>query len=111
MEMYDKGNNIVREGERGDKFVTIQDGECNALKKADGEIVTIGTLQAGDFFGETAIITHEPRNATVQVTSDTAIVLSLSKYDFEMVLGPLKHLMDDVRRKRRNDTASALKRA
>ena len=110
MEMYDKGNNIVREGERGDKFYIIQDGECNALKKADGEIVTIGTLQAGDFFGETAIITHEPRNATVQVTSDIAIVLSLSKYDFETVLGPLKHLMDDVRRKRRDDTASALKR-
>jgi CRP-like cAMP-binding protein len=110
LEMYEKGNNVVREGETGDKFYIIQEGECSALKNSNGEVITIGTLNTGDFFGETAIITHEPRNATVQVTSDTALVLSLSKSDFETVLGPLKHLMDDVRRKRRDDTANALKR-
>ena len=110
METYEQNDNIVREGDKGDKFYIIQEGECAALKKVDDDIVKIGELRAGDFFGETAIITHEPRNATVQVVASSAIVLSLSKYDFEVVLGPLKQLMDDVRRKRRDDTASAIKR-
>ena len=45
-----------------------------------GKLLQLVLCKQVIFFGETAIITHEPRNATVQVTSDTAIVLSLSKF-------------------------------
>ncbi len=84
-------DNIIEQGERGDAFYVLKDGSCTAYQaKNPGEAaVKVGDLVAGDFFGETALLTNEPRNATVTVTSQMTEVLVLSKNDFEMILGPL----------------------
>ena len=50
------------------------------------------TKSAGDFFGEMALLTGEPRSATV-VASTKARCLALEKADFDRVVGPLKQLI------------------
>ena len=99
---FRRDDNIIEQGERGDAFYVLKDGSCTAYQsKNPGEpAVKVGELLAGDFFGETALLTNEPRNATVTVSSMMTEVLVLSKNDFEMILGPLGSKLQDVSRER-----------
>eukprot|EP00949_MAST-11_sp_MAST-11-sp1_P001031 g1031.t1 len=89
---FSKGDNIINEGERGDAFFVLKDGSCDALQAGQ----KVGSLVAGDFFGERALLTNEARNATISVTSRGAEVLSLPKASFDLVLGPLESLLMDT---------------
>jgi len=99
---YCMNDNIIEQGERGDAFYVLKDGSCTAYQaKQVGEAaVKVGDLVAGDFFGETALLNNEPRNATVTVSSKMTEVLVLSKADFEMILGPLGSQLQSVSRER-----------
>jgi putative ABC transport system ATP-binding protein len=75
---YPAGETVIREGEAGEEFFLISDGEVDVLR-ADHEVARLGR---GDFFGEVALISGEPRNATVLATEalDTFV---LGKTDFQ----------------------------
>jgi putative ABC transport system ATP-binding protein len=75
---YAEGETIVREGESGEEFFLISDGEVDVVR-ADHEVARLGR---GDFFGEVALISGEPRNATILATEplDTFV---LGKTDFQ----------------------------
>ncbi len=45
----------------------------------------LATLDEGDFFGEAALLTGEPRNATVVATEDVELYV-LGKDDFQAVI-------------------------
>ena len=51
------------------------------------------TLEAGDYFGERALLTGELRSANVFAKTDLT-VLRIQRADFEHVLGPLKELLE-----------------
>lgn len=57
---------VFRAGEEGDALYLIQSGEVEIL---DGEGRVIVTLADGGFFGETALLSSKPRNATVRAKS------------------------------------------
>ena len=50
-------------------------------------------MNVGDYFGEQALLTNEPRNATCIANSDVVVCLSLKRSAFDELLGPLEHLM------------------
>lgn len=83
-EIYHSGDNIVTEGETGDKFYLIESGTCEISKKDEGVIATIGK---GKYFGEVALLNDLPRQATVKAV-DTVIVATLGKSGFTRLLGP-----------------------
>jgi len=78
---YAAGDTILRAGEPGEDFFLISDGEVDVIR-ADHEVARLGR---GDFFGEVALISGEPRNATVQATEpvDTFV---LGKADFQSAI-------------------------
>ena len=53
---------VVEEGRPGDAFYVIESGQVAVTR--DGE--QLAMLHAGEHFGETALLTHRPRNATVR---------------------------------------------
>ena len=65
--LVEPGYVLTREGRRGYEFFVITAG--SATCSIDGELV--GTLEAGDFFGEIALLDGGTRSATV--VADTAM--------------------------------------
>jgi rhodanese-related sulfurtransferase len=81
-----KGQEIVKEGDQGDAYYVIAKGTCEVLvKQPDGYIEKVNTLGEGETFGEEALLSNLPRNATVKMTSD-GLLMALSKIDFNHLL-------------------------
>ena len=77
------GTEIVRQGDPGDRFYIIEDGEVTVSK--DGR--TVASLGRGDFFGEIALLREIPRTATVTARTNT-LLYALERDDFlEAVTG------------------------
>ena len=73
------GKNIIREGDPGDKFYLIRQGEVRIRRGPEQK--ELATLREGDFFGEMALLTGQPRNASVEAVTDTLLyVLSQDQF-------------------------------
>ncbi|MBV9289333.1 MAG: cyclic nucleotide-binding domain-containing protein [Hyphomicrobiales bacterium] len=65
---FKAGETIVREGEEGDSGFLIATGSVEVLI---GEVARrVGTLEAGEVFGEMCLIDPGPRSATVRALTD-----------------------------------------
>jgi small-conductance mechanosensitive channel/CRP-like cAMP-binding protein len=73
---YGAGETIIRQGDEGDSFYTIAEGEVQ-VRVAHGEPGTpdqaVATLVAGQFFGEMSLMTGERRSATIVALRDTRL--------------------------------------
>jgi cAMP-dependent protein kinase regulator len=72
------GEVVVREGDAGEQFFLIAEGEFEVIEAAAGKV---NTLKPGDHFGEVALLRHVPRTATVRAVT-AGKVMTLSKQDF-----------------------------
>jgi MFS family permease len=71
------GEEIVRQGERGDRFYIVAAGEVDV--RVDGR--ALEPLHAGAFFGEIALLRDIPRTATVTARTDVDL-LTLDRDEF-----------------------------
>jgi AAA ATPase domain/Cyclic nucleotide-binding domain len=79
---FGTGEIIVRQDDPGDSLYIIQSGEVEVLAHASGaHDVHIGNLRRPAFFGEVALLTGEPRNATVRARTN-AELLEISREGF-----------------------------
>ncbi|MEW6060065.1 MAG: cyclic nucleotide-binding domain-containing protein [Actinomycetota bacterium] len=79
---FAEGTSVVREGERGDSFYVIVEGEAKVLDQT-GNIVN--RLLPGDFFGEISLLDGGARTATV-VCETPMTMLELKRSAFRRVL-------------------------
>jgi CRP-like cAMP-binding protein/Zn-dependent protease len=80
------GATIIREGEPGDAFYIVRRGQVEVVAaRPDGSEYPISTLGAGDAFGEQALLSNEPRSATVRAL-EAVEVLRLTREDFAATL-------------------------
>ena len=73
---------IFLQGDEGDYFYLIQRGTAAVIRSKNNEDTVVAELKAGQSFGEDALLSHTPRNATVIMKSD-GVLLRLAKSDFE----------------------------
>jgi serine/threonine-protein kinase len=72
---YREGESIITEGEPGDRAYIIERGNCDVFKNVAEKLVFIRRLGPGDVFGETAVLTREPRTASVIAATDVTVKL------------------------------------
>ncbi len=75
------GRELIREGATGREFFLVAEGEAEVSR--GGEV--IATLGPGTFFGETALLLDQPRNATVTAKTDMVVEV-IERRDFKGLL-------------------------
>lgn len=92
-EKYAKGETVCTQGEEGNYFYIIKEGKAVcSVTDATGASTDVATLETGNYFGEIALMTAKPRQATVKAAEDM-IVLALDRATFTRVLGNLEDIM------------------
>lgn len=73
---------IFEEGSLGDYMYLIREGQVKVTKMSeDGREKILEIFNAGDFFGDMALLEREPRSASVKTTRP-CVLLALSRQDF-----------------------------
>ncbi|MBF0481077.1 MAG: mechanosensitive ion channel family protein [Desulfovibrionaceae bacterium] len=75
------GRKIVSQGEKGATLFIILEGEVSVSR----DNAEVARLQTGDFFGEMALLTGEPRQADVAAVSET-MCLEVDREGFRVIL-------------------------
>ena len=79
---YPEGTTVLKQGEVGDWFYIVAHGNLSARRKElNGEELLVDSLTQGDYFGELALVTDQPRAATIVATSDS-LCLALPRQHF-----------------------------
>lgn len=92
-ERVKQNEDIIKQGEMGDKFFILEDGKAKALKTFDDNVTNeVLNYSEGDYFGELALMRDEPRAATVKAITDCTF-LSLERGSFKRLLGPLENML------------------
>lgn len=79
------GEVIVREGEEGAECYVIKQGKAIVSRQHPHKPEILAALGHGSLFGEDALISELPRNATVTMSSD-GVLMVLTKDDFNTLL-------------------------
>ena len=87
LERFGPGQIVIRQGEPGDRFYVVREGHIE-VSQADktGPARVVNSLNRGGYFGEMALLSNAPRNATCRATMRTEL-LSLRREDFRRLLG------------------------
>ncbi|HTW66690.1 MAG TPA: cyclic nucleotide-binding domain-containing protein [Bryobacteraceae bacterium] len=82
LRIFSKDEVVVEEGEAADSFYLIREGFVRVVKKmAGGEQRTVAYLKDGAYFGETALLSDQHRNASI-VAMGKVEVIQVMKEDF-----------------------------
>lgn len=83
---YEPGHVVIKQGDPGDFFYVITEGRCMVTREAPNQKpVRLAELESGSCFGEEALISESPRNATVTMLTRGQLT-RLSKSDFRSLL-------------------------
>jgi CRP-like cAMP-binding protein/predicted MFS family arabinose efflux permease len=77
LEIAAKGTDVISQGDKGDGFYIVESGSAEVIVEG----FTVGVLEAGDSFGERALLRDVPRTATVRSRTPMQLLM-LSREDF-----------------------------
>ncbi|MCE9552982.1 MAG: cyclic nucleotide-binding domain-containing protein [Planctomycetes bacterium] len=92
------GNKLIGEGEDGNKFFIIAQGQVEVLSKGvHGSDLRLALLTDGEYFGETDLVSDKPSDVTIR-TLTPCVLLTLSRKDLDALLSDSPNLNDDFQR-------------
>jgi hypothetical protein len=96
---YAAGETVFRQGDPGDFIYTIVNGEVAVMREDPerGETM-LNKLGPGEYFGEMALVSDAPRNATVRTLTPVDVV-TMERMDFTTLytyLPALRRSVEDV---------------
>jgi NADH dehydrogenase FAD-containing subunit/uncharacterized membrane protein YphA (DoxX/SURF4 family) len=78
---YEPGDDVVRQGDKGDCAYLLLDGEVEVCRQTNGTWQQVARLKSGECFGEIALLADVPRTATVRcLTSVDLLVLPRDQF-------------------------------
>jgi CRP-like cAMP-binding protein len=86
----------MQEGEPGTSFYILVRGTVEVTRLEGGQPRRIAKLQDGDCFGEMALLSNKPRNATIR-TLTPCVCLSLKRDLFDRLLEREPELQAHIR--------------
>jgi len=87
---------VIHQGDEGNSLFIVAEGALVVeITMDDGEMLEVGRLGAGDFFGEMALLTGEPRGATVSTITPSQ-VFEITKDDFALVIKEFPEITEDL---------------
>lgn len=96
LQRFNDGEYIIRQGEDGNTFYIIVEGKVRCTSRSaspDAVEKELMVLYRGNYFGEMALMLHEPRQANcIAVGSVDCYVMDRTQ--FTKLLGPLRSLID-----------------
>jgi transcriptional regulator with AAA-type ATPase domain/polyferredoxin len=110
VDTHGAGTVIFREGDPGDCFYVVGEGRVEVLVRpaADVPEVSVATLGPGEGFGEMALLTGEPRSATVRAAEGVELLRVPREGFFDLVsdVAVYQHLAAVLCRRLRNTDAN-----
>jgi CRP-like cAMP-binding protein len=82
---------LTSEGSRGYEFIVLVEGAADVVRKGK----TVNELGPGDFVGEIALVTGQPRTATVK-TRGPSRILVLTASGFRSLMREVPSIQDKV---------------
>ena len=112
---YRKGASVILQGEISNNFYVIKKGAVEVWAKQGVERAMVGTLKAGDFFGEMSLLDSASAQATIKASIDDTEILMISHESFTMLFRENPALELSLRQKiqerqRQRATAMAAKK-
>ena len=103
--VFEKGENIINQGEKGDCLYFVEEGKLNCYKKTASEQSPklVKEYGPGDAFGELALLYNAPRAATITAESDKVITWVLDRETFN-------HIVKEAAQKKREKYENFLKK-
>ena len=103
--VFEKGENIINQGEKGDCLYFVEEGKLNCYKKKASEQSPklVKEYGPGDTFGELALLYNAPRAATITAESDKVITWVLDRETFN-------HIVKEAAQKKREKYENFLKK-
>ena len=72
--VFAPGETVIRAGDTGASMFVVHKGRVQVQVSENGRPRTVATLNEGDFFGEMALFTGEPRTANVLALEETEVL-------------------------------------
>jgi CRP-like cAMP-binding protein len=72
--IFAPGETVIRAGDPGSSMFVVHGGRVGVQVSEQGRPRTVATLNEGDFFGEMALFTGEPRTANVVALEETEVL-------------------------------------
>lgn len=72
--VFAPGETVIRAGEPGSSMFVVHKGKVRVQVSENGRSRSVATLNEGDFFGEMALFTGEPRTANVLALEETEVL-------------------------------------
>ena len=93
-QQFNAGDIIIRQGDPGTGFYIVGSGSvaCSRQASESSPPEELCKLAPGEYFGEIALLTDRPRQATV-TASEPSEILCLSSKKFQRVMGPMSDVL------------------
>ncbi len=72
---FEAGSVIIAEGDEAGSAYIITQGRCLVSKEIGGHKTRVRELEAGEVFGEMAIVSSQPRTATVEALDEVTVMV------------------------------------
>jgi putative peptide zinc metalloprotease protein len=98
-ERFGTGEYVIHQGDAGDKFYIVKNGVASVWQKTPDETKKIvDKLGVGQYFGEVALISNAPRNASIRAETPLSL-LSLNRNTFDRLVKKCINLGQQVNAK------------